>query len=92
MSDSSDGESGTGALPDTRAPRWLVAVGSSAGALEALGQMLGGLPEDLPAAYVIAQHRSPSDVGPLVELLARTMPCRSRPRSPTNRSWPAPCT
>jgi two-component system chemotaxis response regulator CheB len=37
----------------------LVLIGASWGGLEALRKVLGGLPAGLPAAVVIAQHRSP---------------------------------
>ena len=36
-----------------------VAVGSSAGGLDALTELLAGLPTDLAVAYVVAQHMSP---------------------------------
>lgn len=37
----------------------LVAIGSSWGGLDALRRILQGLPADLDAAVVVAQHRSP---------------------------------
>jgi two-component system chemotaxis response regulator CheB len=37
----------------------LVAIGASWGGLDALRTVLGGLPADLAAAVVVAQHRSP---------------------------------
>jgi len=47
----------------------LVAVGCSWGGLAALSTLLGGLPPDLDAAVVVAQHRAEED-SPLAELLA----------------------
>jgi len=37
----------------------LVAIGASWGGLDALRRILGGLPSDLDAAVVVAQHRGP---------------------------------
>ena len=51
----------------------LVAVGCSWGGLAALSTLLGGLPVDLDAAVVVAQHRSDED-SPLAELLAARTP------------------
>ena len=52
-------------------PRWLVAVGSSAGGIEALSAFLQGLGDLSDLAVVIAQHLSPTHASPLAELLAR---------------------
>jgi two-component system chemotaxis response regulator CheB len=46
----------------------LIAIGSSWGGLAALSVLLEGLPPDLDAAVVIAQHRAP-EVSPLEHLL-----------------------
>jgi two-component system chemotaxis response regulator CheB len=46
----------------------LIAIGCSWGGLAALSVVLDGLPADLDAAVVIAQHRAP-DVSPLERLL-----------------------
>jgi two-component system chemotaxis response regulator CheB len=48
----------------------LIAMGASWGGLHALGEVLGQLPAELPAAVVVAQHRS-VEAGPLAELLDR---------------------
>ncbi|MEI6623820.1 MAG: chemotaxis protein CheB [Actinomycetes bacterium] len=49
----------------------VVAVGSSAGGLDALSELLASLPVDLPVAYVVAQHMSPDHESQLVPLLSR---------------------
>lgn len=49
-----------------------IGVGSSAGGLEALTELLSSLPPDLPFCYVIAQHTSPEHNSPLTELLAHS--------------------
>ena len=50
----------------------LVAIGSSWGGLDALGELLAGLPDGFPAAVAIAQHRAAdSQDGALAGLLAR---------------------
>ena len=56
-----------GPEPATR----VVAVGSSAGGLDALSELLAGLPTDLAVAYVVAQHMSPDHDSHLVELLSQ---------------------
>lgn len=52
-------------------PTHVVGIGSSAGGIAALRALLRGLPDDLPNAYVVAQHMSPHQDSHLVELLAR---------------------
>ena len=50
----------------------LVAIGSSWGGLDAVGELLASLPERFPAAVAIAQHRAiDSEEGALAGLLAR---------------------
>lgn len=56
----------TVALPD-----YIVAIGSSAGGLEALTSFLNHLPSIQSLAVIIAQHLSPTYKSHLVELLAR---------------------
>ncbi|MCB2225465.1 MAG: PAS domain-containing protein [Desulfarculaceae bacterium] len=48
----------------------VVGIGASAGGLEALRQLLPGLPADQPVAYVIVQHLDPKHRSMLVNLLA----------------------
>lgn len=49
----------------------LVGIGASAGGLDALRHFINGLPPQLPAAMVIAQHLSPTHTSLLTELLSR---------------------
>lgn len=49
----------------------VVGVGASAGGLEALTALVGGLPENNNTAYVLAQHLSPTHKTMLVDLLSR---------------------
>ena len=49
----------------------IVGIGASAGGLEAIGQFLGGLPENSGMAFIIVQHLDPTQKGLLVELLQR---------------------
>lgn len=51
-------------------PLWLVAVGASAGGLDALKSFVGGLRHTGEVAYVVAQHVSPKHESLLSELLA----------------------
>ena len=52
----------------------IVAIGSSAGGLEALEALLGALPADSGAAFVIVAHLDPTHVSHLPELLGRCTP------------------
>jgi len=49
----------------------LVVIGSSAGGIEALSQLLKAMPPDLPAPIVIAQHIAPTTESHLEEILQR---------------------
>ncbi|MEI8082246.1 MAG: chemotaxis protein CheB, partial [Actinomycetes bacterium] len=49
----------------------IVVVGSSAGGLDALSELLASLPTDLAVAYLVAQHMSPDHDSHLVALLSR---------------------
>jgi two-component system, chemotaxis family, CheB/CheR fusion protein len=57
----------------------LVVIGSSAGGVEALSELVSTLPEDFPAPIVIAQHLEPSQVSHLEDVLSRrsTLPVRT---------------
>ena len=50
----------------------IIAIGASAGGLEALEQFLGHVPEKSGMAFVIVQHLDPTHQGLLPELLQRT--------------------
>jgi two-component system chemotaxis response regulator CheB len=54
--------------------RDIVVIGASAGGIEALQRLVGGLPPDLPAAVFVAQHLSPSSRGFLPYILAQAGP------------------
>lgn len=49
----------------------VVAMGSSAGGLAALSDIVAGLPRDFPAAVVIVQHLDPRHRSLMVEILSR---------------------
>src|SRR5688500_9608784 len=49
----------------------LVVIGASAGGIEALSRVVGGLPPDFPAPVVIAQHLDPRRPSHLGEILSR---------------------
>jgi two-component system, chemotaxis family, CheB/CheR fusion protein len=52
----------------------LVAVGASAGGIEALSTVLGALSKDFPAPIVVAQHLDPTRPSHLDAILARRTP------------------
>ena len=49
-------------------------MGASAGGIEALRDLVGGLPDDFPAAIAIVLHTSPQSPGVLPEILSRSGP------------------
>jgi two-component system chemotaxis response regulator CheB len=51
-----------------------VVIGASAGGLEALQQLVAGLPADLPAAVLVVVHLQPSSESALPKVLARAGP------------------
>ena len=52
--------------------RDIIAIGTSAGGLEALDKLIGQMPSDLPAAIFIVQHLAPeSSGGALVKVLGK---------------------
>lgn len=53
-------------------PLHVVAVGSSAGGLEAINELVANLRKDTPAAYVIAQHLAPNQPSMLTDLIRRS--------------------
>lgn len=55
----------------TNSPPDIVAIGASAGGLEALEKLLLQLPPELPAAMIIALHRPVQRISYLAEILAR---------------------
>ena len=60
---------------DSDAPgRDIIVIGASAGGIEALQRLVGGLPLDLPAAVFVVVHLSPSSRGYLPHILSRAEP------------------
>ena len=57
---------------------YVVGIGASAGGLEAISQLIGHLKPDLPCAYVVLQHLSPSYRSMMVEILGRETPLSVR--------------
>ena len=56
----------------------LVIIGASWGGLHAIGEILGGLPDDFPAPVVVVQHRQPGQPDMLSGLLDRHGPLTVR--------------
>jgi two-component system chemotaxis response regulator CheB len=56
---------------EQRAPERLIVIGGSAGSIEVLTTLIGGLPADLPAAVLIAIHISPEARSHLPQILGR---------------------
>ncbi len=52
-------------------PAYVVGVGASAGGLEALEHLFGGMPTDTGMAFVVVQHLSPDFKSQMAELLGR---------------------
>ena len=51
--------------------RFVVAIGASAGGLEALTALVSHLPTDLNIPFIVLQHLSPNYRSMMVQLLAR---------------------
>ena len=49
----------------------IIGVGSSAGGLEAISELVGSLPADMNATYIVVQHLSPHHKSLMTELVAR---------------------
>src|SRR5215213_5191450 len=60
--------------PSSRRPAFVVAMGGSAGALEAFEQFFTHMPADSGCAFVIITHMDPTHKGMLPELLGRCTP------------------
>ena len=50
---------------------YIVGIGASAGGLEAISQLIGNLRPDIPCAYIVLQHLSPTYRSMMVEILGR---------------------
>jgi two-component system chemotaxis response regulator CheB len=59
------------------APRGVVAVGASAGGVEALTHFVAGLPADLPYAIAVVLHMPPNAPSVLAKILDRSSPLRA---------------
>jgi two-component system chemotaxis response regulator CheB len=55
-----------------RQARDIVVIGGSAGGLEALCQVVSGLPKDFPAALLVVLHTSPQSPGLVARVVARS--------------------
>ena len=66
-------------MAEDRSFSQLVVVGSSAGGIEALSQLVSALPEEFPAPIVIAQHLDPERKSHLEQILSRrsTLPVKT---------------
>ncbi|MEM8554959.1 MAG: chemotaxis protein CheB, partial [Pseudomonadota bacterium] len=49
----------------------IIGIGSSAGGLEAIRELVASIPKDVDAAYVIVQHMSPQHNSLLTSLISR---------------------
>lgn len=53
-------------------PLTLIGIGSSAGGLEAIRDLVASLPPDLPVSYVVVQHMAPHHKSLMTELVSRS--------------------
>ena len=65
-------------------PRHLIVIGASAGGIEALRELVRGLPSDFPAAIAVVMHTSPQSPGILRDILNTSgpLPAISPPKPP----------
>lgn len=64
---------------DPRPPTHVVAIGGSAGSLEALESFFAGLPAHCRAAFIVVTHRDPRSKGLMASILARFTSMQVRP-------------
>jgi two-component system chemotaxis response regulator CheB len=58
----------------------IVVVGASAGGVESLRDLVGGLPADFPGAVFVVLHIPPFQPSALPQILTRSGPLSSRPQ------------
>lgn len=65
--------------PNSAQPHDLIVIGASAGGVETLRRVVGGLPVDLQAAVCVVLHLSPGSPSALANILQRAgaLPCRA---------------
>ncbi|MFN4128779.1 MAG: chemotaxis protein CheB, partial [Paracoccaceae bacterium] len=56
---------------DHRSPCPVIAIGASAGGLEACQALLENVPQDSPAAFILVLHLDPNHESMMVDLLAK---------------------
>lgn len=64
------GKTSAAAIPDT-SPNYYVAVGASAGGLEAIDEFFTNMPTDTGLGFIVIQHLSPDYKSLMVELLSK---------------------
>lgn len=60
----------SGSAPDSK-PHYIVAVGASAGGLEAIHELFDNLPQDTACSFILIQHLSPDYKSLMAELLTK---------------------
>ena len=68
---SGNGETGRTEQPPRKRRMPVVAIGASAGGLDALKELLANMPADTGASFVVVTHQSPGRTSVLAELLAK---------------------
>jgi two-component system chemotaxis response regulator CheB len=58
-------------------PRNVIVIGASSGGIDALRQVVGGLPADFPAPVCVVLHTSPQSPGILDQILSRVGPLKA---------------
>lgn len=69
---------GAGKAPVPQIMRDIIVIGASAGGVEALKRLVGGLPADFPASVCVVLHIQPTSVSRLPEILTLAGPLPAR--------------